>query len=322
MGALGGALKPFSAATLAAPLLRRLLEGRDPAMAELILGHAIPAGCGPEPAREAALKAGLPNLPAFTVNQGAASGLRAVIQAVQALSAGAGGSILAGGMESSSSAPYLLPSARWGTRMGAAPVLDALLQDGPEPPPAPGPAEQDWIDQSQARHHAARTAGRFSAELAPLALQGPRGPVWLAEDEPVPAGGLTHGDGAAVLLLAAQASPSPLAQVLATAQGSDSAQAIQRLLAASGLALEDIDRFELDESRPAQLLQLLAQLPSLARARVNVLGGQLAMAHPLGAAGARLVVSLAHQLQEADLRYGLVAMEAHGSALALLLESR
>jgi len=126
LGALGGSLKALSAPALAGAALRGLLAGLDPALVEAcILGQAIQAGSGPNPAREAARAAGLTRVPAITLNQGHASGLAAVLLAAQ----GDTDLAVAGGMESASDAPYLLPSARWGTRMGSAPVLDALLQD-------------------------------------------------------------------------------------------------------------------------------------------------------------------------------------------------
>jgi len=403
MGTLGGALKPFAASDLAAALLRDLLRGLDPAaLGGLILGQAVPAGCGPDPAGLAARAAGLPEgLPAFTVNQGAASGLRAILLAASELRGGAGGLILAGGMESASSAPFLLPTARWGTRMGAAPILDALLQDGQDlPEAAADPAARDWLRDSRARHQAAWASGDLRRECPPLTLQGPRGPVTLAEDAPLPdpAAWGAFGDGAALLLLGSGEAlggsearrgwearddserrdgseamdgsearrgweargdserqvgsearrgreargdsgrpdgsealgaakplgdptplrgPKPLARIVASAQGPDAMAAIRRVLAAARLDLADIGRFEVDDRLPAPFLDLLARLP----ARVNTWGGGLAMGLPLGAAGARMVVSLAHQLQAPSLRYGLAVMASHGSGLALLLES-
>ena len=323
MGALGGSWKSFSAPELAGELLKPLVAGLD--LDEVILGHGLQAGCGPEPAGAAARRAGLGSaVPAFTVNQGAASGLRAVVQAARSLQAGACGLVLAGGMDSASSAPYLLPTARWGTRMGAAPVLDALLQDGGEPPMAsPSSAAVDWALRSRARHEAAQAAGLLAGERLPLILQGARGPVRLAEDEPVsaPAGRVTPGDGAAALLLASKGAPDALAQVRGFAQGGSVLEAIQRLLQTHGLDLGAIDRFELDESSPEDLLQFLSSCPALLQARVNVRGGALALPHPLGAAGAHQVVSLAHQLRDHGCHYGIAAMAAHGSALALLLET-
>lgn len=322
MGILGGALKPLAAPALAAGLLRALSEDLDPATLDgVILGHAMPAGCGPDPAGAAVRQAGLPEgLPAFTVNQGAASGLRAVLQAAAALRAGEASLILAGGMDSSSSAPFLLPTARWGTRMGAAPILDALLMDGGDlPETGADPAALDWLLTRRARHQEALASGAFQAELVPTTFQARRGPVTLTEDEPLPAGSgwSTFGDGAALLLLASReglGTRRPLACLKASGQGRSAVEALQRVLDASGLHLADIDRFEVEDGLPGPLADLLAQLPA---DRVNVHGGGLAMGRPLGATGARMGVALTHQLQAPHVRYGLVLM----AGLALLLES-
>ena len=323
MGTLGGSWKGFPATELAGALMKQMAEGLE--LDEVILGHGLQAGCGPDPGGEAVRRAGLGlAVSAHTVNQGPASGLRAVVQAARSLQAGACTLVLAGGMDSCSSAPYLLPSARWGTRMGAAPVLDALLQDGGEPPPAaPSAAAVDWALRSRAHLAAAQASGLLAAERIALVLQGPRGPMPLAEDEAVgtPAGLVTPGDGAAALLLASHNAPDALARITGSAQGPGLLEAIQRLLRTTGLELGAIDRFELDESLPDDLLPALSRWPALPLARVNLRGGALALPHAPGAAGARMVVSLAHQLRNHNLHYAIAAMASRGSALALLLES-
>jgi acetyl-CoA C-acetyltransferase len=326
MAPLGGALRSLAAADLGAAALTGALAGTEPGrVGSVILGQAVQAGCGPNPARTAALKAGLPGVPAFTLNQGALSGLQAVVQAALGLQDGACHRALAGGMESSSAAPYLLPTARFGTRMGAAPVLDALLLDGwEEAAPPPADSLEAVILQSRARAAAAREAGLFRPELAPLTVTGRRGTQSLTDDEPVPTLGEAAGpaDGAAALLLAStrglEGHP-PLAR-LTWAQGQDSAEAITRLLRRSGLSFLDLGCLELDEAHPAHLLHLLSAFPDLPLARVNALGGALALGQPLGAAGARLLVTLAHQLRHLGHRHGLAAMASPGFALAFLLE--
>ena len=340
MGALGGTLKSFSAPELAARILKRLLQDTDPAAPwEVILGQAVQAGAGPNPARAAAQAAGMaPGTAAFTINQGSASGLQAVFQAALSLQAGTCERILAGGMESSSSAPYLLPTARWGTRMGSAPILDALLLDGQDAPQAAfSAAGQAYARLSVARALAAREAGQFRSEILELIVPGRRGTLHLTEDEPrdAPGGPPEPFDGAAVLSMACEDGTRdwsawrerqglgpqlPLARIKAIAQGTDAAQAIQQVLGRSGLTLEAIDRFELEDGSPDQLLHLLSLLPGLSADRINLLGGALALGEPLGATGARMVASLAHQLRDNGLRYGITAMDAHGSGLALLLE--
>ena len=337
MGALGGTLQAYSAPDLAALVLKGLLHGTDPEIPwEVILGQAVQAGAGPHPAGAAASKAGLAaGTVACTVNQGSASGLQAIFQAFLSLRAGASQGILAGGMESASSAPYLLPSARWGTRMGSAPVLDALLLDGGEAPGLPwSESDAACAHASLARALAARQAGHFRSEILTMEVATRRGPLTFDQDQPVraPGGPAEPSDGAAAVMLVSEAAKGPggiwgsqggqppLARIRAAAQGQDCVQAIARVLATAGIGLGDIDRFELEEASPSRLLQLLSRLPALPPARVNHLGGSLALGHPLAATGARMLGSLAHQLRDNGLRYGITAMEAHGSGLALLLE--
>jgi acetyl-CoA C-acetyltransferase len=326
MAPLGGALRTLSATDLGASALLGTLAGAGPGQVEtVILGQAVQAGCGSHPARTAARKAGLDGVSAFTLNQGALSGLQAVIQAALGLQDGSGHRALAGGMDSASGAPYLLPTARFGTRMGAAPVLDALLLDGwIEPDPLPADTLEACTQQSRTRAAAARQAGLFHPELAPLTVTDRRGTRTVTEDEPVATldGAAGPGDGAAALLLASAEGlhgQRPLAR-LTWAQGQDSPQAITRLLQRSGLALADLGCLELDEANPAHLLHLLSAFPELSPARVNVQGGALALGQPLGASGARMLVTLAHQMQHQGHRHGLAAMAAQGFALAFLLE--
>jgi acetyl-CoA acetyltransferase len=195
------------------------------------LGQAVQAGAGPNPAREAARAGGLPAAArCLTLNAGWASGLEAVLLAAESLVRLA----VAGGVESASGAPYLLPTARFGTRMGAAPVLDALLQDAPWPdlPPFPGP-------------------GPLPEELAPL----DGGPEPLPGPDPQP------GDGAALVLLGDGEGPA-LARILATGRGGDEGEALREALRAAGLAPGAVDLFELDRC-----------WPGLDPARVNRWGG-------------------------------------------------
>lgn len=327
MAVLGGALRTLSAPHLAAAVLTRLLEDAGTVSpGGLVLGQAVQAGAGAQPARTAALLAGLPQETwAFAVNQGAASSLQAIFQAAQSLRPGKRGRVLAGGMESSSAAPYLLPTARWGTRMGSAPVLDALVLDGQDWTAESLPeAEAAQVRQSRARAAAAREAGLFRSQITPVSVPGRRGNLWVSEDEGGPQdGGVVPGDGAAALLLASGTglgTRTPLARIRATAQGADTTQAIRRLLQRTGLALEAIDRFELEEACPTQFLALMANCPGLAPERVNVLGGALALGQPLGAIGAQMVASLAHQMEDNGLSYGLVALGIQNGGMALLLE--
>jgi len=282
-GALGGSLKGRTAPELAGALIGPLLAGLDPGrVEELILGQAVQAGAGPDPAGQAARRSGLPPaLPAMTLNQGLASGFLAVLMAAR----GGAELALAGGMESASSAPYLLPSARWGTRMGTAPVLDALLGDA------------DWPGPGR----------RPEAREDPPAGQETFGPE---PDDPAPAGELLPGDGAALLLLGSErqaASRPPLARLAGFAMGVDEAEALRRVLAGAGLTLGQIHRFE---------LECPEAWPELA---ANRRGGPPGLA--LGAEGARRLVTLAHQLRHHRLRHGVAALQSGPLSLAILLEA-
>jgi acetyl-CoA C-acetyltransferase len=312
VGALGGSLRGFTAVDLGAAVLRGLLEQTGGGeLRTVVLGQTVPAGCGPQPARAAALAAGLAagmaaRIPAATVNMGAASGLLAVLQAARALAEHGGGMALAGGMESCSGAPYLLPSARWGTRTGAAPVLDALLQDGQACPASAG--------LGLAR--AAQAAGLFAGEILPLRVRPRRGPERTATSDDALLEGSRGGpdsglaDNAAGLLLGIGPGPA-LARILAHGCGANPAEAVQAALDGARLPLGCIDRFELE-----------TPFPGVPEARCNRRGGLLALGRAAGADGARMLVSLTHQLHTGGLRYGLACLgDPDGPALALLLEN-
>lgn len=375
-GAFGKALRDVPAPSLAAPLLgEALIRGGIEAeqVDEVLLGQVFQSGCGPNPARLAAAAAGLPcTVTAATINQLCGSGMRSVALGAQAIACGSAEVLLAGGMESMSRVPYLLPEARWGQRMGASQAQDALLTDGLECPLAgltPGPlverlalatgctreAQDAFAWESHQRAAAAQRMGAFRRELLPLDIRRGRRTLHLDHDESIraettrealaalppafdPRGSLTAGnssglsDGAAVLLLAspnAARTARPRARIMAWAQvGVEPAQfglgpvpAIRLALARAGLALHQIDRVELNEAFAAQTLAVLRALPELDPARVNVRGGAIALGHPVGASGARILVTLLHSLEDEGLRYGLAALcVGGGQGLALILE--
>lgn len=336
LGAFGGALKSLSAAELGAHALREALRRGpiDPGRVdEVILGCALPAGTGGNPARSAALAAGIADpVPAHTPCMGAASGMKAAALAAQALQHGDRHFILAGGAESLSRAPYLLPDARWGVRMGEAELLDSLLLDGSslaqeaDDLASGSEAEMAWTAESRRKVLAARPSR--SREIAPLAVTGRKGPRTVSQDEPPEASPVSPvanvaapADGAAALLLASTLPPGavPLGRILDWIEtGSGCASATRQLLLRTGLHFQDIDRWEIHEPSAAHVLALLKELPELDPARVNTGGGALALGDPLGAAGARLLVSLAHILQTEDLRTGVAVVPA-GQGLAFAM---
>ncbi len=376
IGTFGRALRDVPALELAAAVAREAVNraGLPPQRVEnVILGQVFQGGCGPNPARLAAMRAGLPvTTSALTINQLCGSGLRAVALAAQSIQHGEAEAALAIGAESMSQVPYLLPEARWGQRMGASRASDALLSDGLECPlagAAPGPlmealaqrfgisreAQDHFAFESQRRASVAADAGGFQRELLSLDVKRGRRTLRLDHDEHVrpdmsqealaalppafsPEGTLTicntsgMNDGAAALLLSSSEAASglrPRARIVAWAQvgvaptdmGLGSVPAIRKVLDLSGLAFHQIDRIELNEASAAQMLAVLQSLPDLDPARVNVRGGALALGHPMGASGARILVTLLHTLEDEGLRYGLAALcVGGGQGMALILE--
>jgi acetyl-CoA C-acetyltransferase len=341
---------------------------------EVIMGNVLQAGVGQNPARQAALRGGLPeSIAAFTVNKVCGSGLKAVMLAAQAIRAGDADVIVAGGMESMSLAPYLLPGARAGWKYGDQKAVDAMIHDGlwcafenwPMGEAAEhiaakcsvSRAEQDRFSaQSQQRAAAAWERGAFNAEVVPVTIgSGPKART-LARDEGIraetnveslarlkpafrPEGTVTAGnastlsDGAAALVVASSRRAEmidgrPLARIIAYATSGVAPKdifiapvlAVRQVLDKAGLKLKDIDLFEMNEAFAAQMLACGKEL-GLDPERVNVNGGAIALGHPIGASGARVLVTLLSVLQERGLRRGLAALcLGGGNAVAMIVE--
>ncbi len=376
VGTFGGALKPLNAVQLGAlviteALVRAGIEGAS--VGDVVMGNVLQAGSGQNVARLAALKAGLPYAtPAHTPNQVCGSGLKAVALGAQSIHMGDAEFVVAGGTESMSNAPYLLPAARWGARMGNAQLIDSMIQDGlwcghgdthmgitAENVAAKHGLSREVQDAfalaSQQKAAAAQAAGAFDREVFTVTLAGKKGDVAFNRDEYIktdasaeglaklkPAfrkdGTVTAGnasginDGAAALVLASEGAAKthrPIARILGFAQaGVDPATmglgpvpAIQKLLAKTGVKLADIDLFELNEAFAAQSLGVLAELPGIDPARVNLRGGAIALGHPIGASGTRILVTLLHLLQDQDKKLGLAALcVGGGQGVAMLVE--
>jgi acetyl-CoA C-acetyltransferase len=341
---------------------------------EVIIGNVLQAGVGQNPARQAALRGGLPDsIAAFTVNKVCGSGLKAVMLAAQAIRAGDADVTVAGGMESMSLAPYLLPGARTGWKYGDQKAIDSMIHDGlwcafenwPMGEAAEHIAskcsvsrsEQDRFSaQSQQRAAAAWERGAFNAEVVPVTVgNGPKAKT-LARDEGVraetnveslarlkpafrPEGTVTAGnastlsDGAAALVVASSRraemiSGRPLARIVAYATSGVAPKdifiapvlAVRQVLDKAGLKLKDIDLFEMNEAFAAQMLACGKEL-GLDPERVNVNGGAIALGHPIGASGARVLVTLLSALQERGLRRGIAALcLGGGNAVAMIVE--
>jgi acetyl-CoA C-acetyltransferase len=378
IGAFGGALKSTPAVELGAIVVREALARAKVTAAEVnevIVGSVLQAGQGMNPARQVALRAGLPqSVPAHTVNKVCGSGLKAVMLAAQAIKADDAALIVAGGIESMSQAPFLLPGARWGERLGHGRVLDHMIHEGltdafhdihmgvtaenvVERYGITREEQDAFAAESQARAAAAIREGRFTAEIVPVPLAQKKGePVLFAQDEhPRPEstrealaklkpaftkdGSVTAGsasglnDGAAALLVASASKAAalgakPRARLLGYAaagvdprvMGIGPVPAVQKALQKAGLSAEAIDLFELNEAFAAQSLAVLRDL-RLDPAKVNVNGGAIALGHPIGASGARILVTLLHALEARGLHRGLAALcIGGGQGVALVIE--
>ncbi len=390
-GKMSGSLTSQKATDLGAAAVKAAVEraGIDPnTVYELIMGNVVAAGVGQAPARQAALHAGLPHtVGAASVNKVCGSGLKAVMLAANGIVAGEGDVYVAGGMESMSNAPYLLPKARQGLRYGPVEMQDSLVTDGlwcsfqewPMGNAAEFIAKQyevtrEEMDEFAYRSHekaAQATAnGRFQAEIVPIEIKSRKGTVVVDTDESIRAtfsngnyemqtsleglaklppafekdGQVTAGnapglnDGGAALVLTHRAEAerqgrAPLARIVGYTHMAVEpkwlfaapARAVPRLLDKIGWSLADVDLFELNEAFAAQVLANGVELVQKGYAwdwgKVNVNGGAIALGHPLGASGARVLVTLIHALQQRNLKRGVAALcLGGGEAVALAVE--
>ena len=376
IGGFGSALASLSAPELGAAALRAAIEraGVSPATVEqVIMGNVIAAGLGQAAARQAGIGAGLPPAHgALTVNKVCGSGLMAVMLAAQAIRLGEAQVIAAGGMESMSRAPYLLPQARQGQRLGHGRVVDAMILDGLWDPYhdfhmgsaaeqtaralAIGREAQDrFAAESYRRAQASIAEGRFRAEIVPVTATGRRGPATVDTDEEpsridfdrlpglrpaFEAGGTitaanasTIADGAAALVVASEEAVrrhglAPRARIIASAVAGRAPEdfpvapidAVRKVLAAAQLIAADVDLFEVNEAFAVVVLAAIGAL-GLDAARVNVNGGAIALGHPIGASGARVLVTLLHALEQRGLRRGLATLcLGGGEAVAMVIE--
>ena len=378
IGSFNGLLAPLSAQELGSITIRAALEKLSLApgeVDEVILGNVLQAGLGQNPARQAAVRAGLPvKIPAYTVNKVCGSGLKAVNLAAQAIRAGDADIIVAGGMESMTNAPYLLESkARWGYRMGNSKVIDAMIRDGlwcafndyhmgitAENVAAHYGISREQQDElaaeSQARAIQAIDSGAFAAEIIPVTIKGKKTDTTVTTDEypkrgttlaslanlrpafkqdgTVTAGnssGINDGAAALVIMSGEKANSlglTPLARIIGYgAGGIDPAimglgpvPAVHKALAQAGLTIADIDLFEANEAFAAQFLAV-GKVLGLPREKTNVNGGAIALGHPIGASGARILVSLLHAMQQRQARRGLATLcIGGGQGIATIVE--
>jgi acetyl-CoA C-acetyltransferase len=380
VGSFQGSLATVPAVELGATVIRALLEqtGVTPAQVdEVILGQVLTAGAGQNPARQAAVKAGLPHeAPALTLNKVCGSGLKAVQLAVQAIRCGDAEIVIAGGMENMSLAPYVLPKVRSGLRLGHAELVDSMISDGlwdafndyhmgqtaenlVEKYQISREAQDAFAARSQQRAAAAVESGRFREEITPVLIPQRKGePLPFDTDEGIRAdtsaeglarlrpafakdGSVTAGnasslnDGAAAVLVMSAAKAAalglePLAHIAAYASaGVDPAimgigpvSATRKTLEKAGWQLGDLDLIEANEAFAAQALAVGQEL-GWDDEKVNVNGGAIALGHPIGASGCRVLVTLLHELRRRDGRRGLATLcIGGGQGVALAVERR
>jgi acetyl-CoA C-acetyltransferase len=378
IGAFGGALKDVSASDLGAVVVREAVgrAGLAPTdVGDVILGCVLQAGAGMNVARQAAIKAGLPvSVPGETVNRVCGSGMSAVVHAVQAVQAGFVDVIVAGGTESMSQAPYVLPGARWGYRMGHGQAVDSMLLEGltcaieqchmgntAEAIAAKYGVSRDEQDrfaaESQKRAAEAVRSGVFDDEIVAVEIAQRKGPsIRVVKDEyPRPGttvetlaalkpafqrdGTVTAGnasginDGASALAVttaafAADRRLTPLARVLSYAtiglepryMGMGPVQAVSRAVERAGVRIDEIELFELNEAFAAQSLAVVNELGVDAR-KVNVHGGAIALGHPIGASGARVLTTLLYALKRHGARLGVASLcVGGGMGVAMVVE--
>ena len=365
IGKFGGALSGISAPELGSIVIRALLERAGCAadlVDEVLLGNVLQAGLGQGPARQAAIRAGQPvSIPATTINNICGSGLKAVNLGVAMINSGQADVVIAGGMENMSAAPYLLPKARWGYRLGNGELTDSMLSDAltdafdgchmgitaeriAERYQISRQEQDEFAARSQQKAQKALELRRFEDEIVPLSIAQKNKPALEVNTDEYPRKDVTAesistmqaafdangtvtaanasgiNDGAAALLLMSdsksrQLGLEPMAEIIATAStGVDPAimgigpvSAIQRCLDKSGLILEQIDLIELNEAFAAQSLAVCKAL-NLNQEIINVNGGAIALGHPVGASGARILVTLIHEMQKRRLKHGLASL--------------
>ncbi|HEX5373260.1 MAG TPA: acetyl-CoA C-acetyltransferase [Aquabacterium sp.] len=378
VGKFGGTLAKTPAADLGALVIQDLLRRtglKGEQISEVIMGQVLQAGCGQNPARQAVIKAGLPQaVPAMTINKVCGSGLKAVMLAVQAIRDGDADIVIAGGQENMSLSPHVVPGSRDGQRMGNWQMVDSMINDGlwdvynqyhmgitaENVAKAYGisRADQDALAlASQQKAAAAIEAGRFKDEIVPVVLPQKKGdPIVFDTDEYVnrktsaealaglrpafdKAGSVTAGnasglnDGAAaVMVMSAERAKAlglqPMARIASYASagldpatmGMGPVPASRRALERAGWKASDLDLLEINEAFAAQACAVHKEM-GWDTSKVNVNGGAIAIGHPIGASGCRILVSLLHEMQKRDAKKGIASLcIGGGMGVALTVE--
>lgn len=376
IGAFMGSLSGFSAPQLGAVAIKAAIEraGIKPEdVSEVIMGNVLTAGVGQAPARQAALGAGLPaSVPCMTMNKVCGSGLKAVMLADQAIRCGDAEIVIAGGQESMSNGPYLLPKARSGYKFGNGEIIDSMQYDGLTDAyknVAMGDFAEDcasecnitrdmqdsYTIESYKRAMAAQDNGWFAEEIAPVVIKDKKGETVINTDEEprkvkfekIPelrpafrkdgtitaANASTIDDGAAALVIASEAAVAqhglkPMAKILAQVSFAHAPKdfntapihGINKVLAKAGMSLDQIDLFEINEAFSVTALAAKDQL-GIPHDKMNIHGGAIALGHPIGASGARVLTTLLFALKRLGKKYGLATLcIGGGEASAVIVE--
>ncbi|SNB53849.1 acetyl-CoA C-acetyltransferase [Marinobacter sp. es.042] len=378
IGTFGGGLSSLSADQLGTAVIKALMEETGVAgdqINEVVLGQVLTAGCGQNPARQSAINAGIPaSVPAMTINKVCGSGLKAVHMAVQAIRCGDAEMMIAGGQESMSQAPHVLPNSRNGQRMGNWSMVDTMIKDGlwdafndyhmgitaeniVEKYGISREEQDEFAAASQQKAAAAREAGYFDGQIVPVSIpqrkgdpivvdrdEGPRDGVTaeglgklraaFKKDGTVTAGNASSlNDGAAAVMVcsaekAKELGLTPIATIKAyanagvdpTIMGTGPIPASQRCLKLAGWSTDDLDLVEANEAFAAQAISVNRDM-GWDTGKVNVNGGAIALGHPIGASGCRILVSLLHEMVRRDVHKGLATLcIGGGMGVALAVE--
>lgn len=378
VGSFMGTLSNTPAVDLGAIVIKEALNRagvKGEQVDEVIMGNVLQAGLGQGPARQAAIKAGLPiEVPAMAVNKLCGSGMKAVHLATQAIQAEEADIIVAGGMENMSMAPYLLMKGRTGYRMGDAKIIDSMIQDGlqdafyhyhmgmtaenvAEKYELTREAQDEFSAWSQQKAEKAIKEGKFKEEIIPVVIPQRKGEPIVFDTDEFPRAGVTAeklgklkpafkkdgtvtagnasgiNDGAAALVLmsrekAIELGIKPMAVIRGTGaagvdpqiMGIGPVPASKKALKKAGLSIKDIDLFEANEAFSAQSLAVGREL-QIPNEKLNVNGGAVALGHPIGCSGARILVTLLHEMQRRDSRYGLATLcIGGGQGIASIVE--
>lgn len=379
IGSFGGALKAVSAPELGAIVIKAALEKaglQGEQVDEVIMGNVLQAGLGQNPARQAAIQAGLPeNVPSMTINKVCGSGLKTVHLAAQAILSGDADIIVAGGMENMSQAPYILKNARDGFKMGDQKLIDTMVSDGLtcafnnyhmgvtaenlcDKYEISREEQDEFSAWSQKKATDAIQAGTFKDEIAPVVIPQRKGDAVTFDTDEFPRAGSTAeklaglrpafkkdgsvtagnasgiNDGAAAVVVMSRAKAEelgiqPLVKITANGNagvdpsimGIGPVAAVQKAFQKSGLTMEDIDLVEANEAFAAQSIAVDREL-RFDKEKLNVNGGAIALGHPIGASGTRILVTLIHEMKRRDAKRGLATLcIGGGQGVATIIEN-